>query len=131
MTLNGGGTCPGLPDAILHTKVPIWEYFGGQWNVKCWYSYVVDIWYILRQFGAFYSSLVCILYSNLCVAVIWYILRQFGAFYSSLVCILYSSLCVAVIWYISSLLVCCAKKNLATLVSCRLQLGGKQKINRH
>jgi hypothetical protein len=41
---------------------------------------------------------------------IWSILRQFGLFYGNLVYFV-------VIWYIFTVLVCCTKKNLATLVA--------------
>jgi hypothetical protein len=47
------------------------------------------------------------------VMSIWYILRPFGIFYGYLVYFL-------VIWYIFDVLVCCSKKNLATLVGIKL-----------
>jgi hypothetical protein len=76
------------------------------------------IWYILWLFGIFYGYLVYFI-------VIWYILWLFGIFYGYLVYFM-------VIWYILWLfglflwlfgkffpfLVCCVKKNLATLL-CR------------
>jgi hypothetical protein len=35
---------------ILRPKIPIWVYFGGPWNEKCWY--------ILCPFGIIYGQLV-------------------------------------------------------------------------
>jgi hypothetical protein len=35
---------------ILRPKIPIWVYFGGPWNGKCWY--------ILRSFDIIYDNLV-------------------------------------------------------------------------
>jgi hypothetical protein len=34
-------TFPVLPDGtyIFIPRVPIWEYFGRNWNGKCWYTY--------------------------------------------------------------------------------------------
>jgi hypothetical protein len=33
-------------------KLPIWVYFRGPWNVKCWY--ILVIWYILRSLSKFW-----------------------------------------------------------------------------
>jgi hypothetical protein len=41
----------GLPDRMLQTKIPIWVYFGGPRNLKCWYNlwpnfmHLMDIWW--------------------------------------------------------------------------------------
>jgi hypothetical protein len=71
--------------------------------------YFMVFWYILWLFGIFYGYLVYFI-------VIWYILWLFGIFYCYLVHFM-------VIWYILWLfgiffhvLVCCTKKNLATLI---------------
>jgi hypothetical protein len=53
------------------TKIPIWVYFGGPWNGKCWY--------ILRPFGIIYDHSVYVIY--------WYSLWSFGIFFLVLVCL--------------------------------------------
>jgi hypothetical protein len=58
------------------------------------------------QFGIFYGYLVYFM-------VIWYIMWLFGIFYGHLVY-------YVVIWSIFSVLVCCSKKNLATLPRSRV-----------
>jgi hypothetical protein len=86
----------------FHTqKIPIWVYCGGPYNIRCWY--------ILWQFGLFYRNLVYL-------TEIWSILQKFGIFCGHLVYFV-------AIWYILwsfgrfFVLVCCTKKNLATLPS--------------
>jgi hypothetical protein len=70
----------------------------------------MTIWYILWLFGIFYGNLVYFM-------VIWYILWLFGIFYGYLVYFMATYLVYfMVIWYIfSPVLVCCTKKNRATL----------------
>jgi hypothetical protein len=64
--------------------------------------YIIDIWYILLTFGIYYWHLVYII-------DIWYILLTFGIYYWHLVDFM-------AIWYIFPILICCIKKNLATLM---------------
>jgi hypothetical protein len=47
------------------TIILIWVYFG-PWNGKCWYTYFIVNWNILRPFGIFYSHLVH-------TVVLWYV----------------------------------------------------------
>jgi hypothetical protein len=92
-------------------------------NVAVLYAhlvYLMVVWYILWLFGIFYGYLVYFM-------VIWYILWLFAKFSCYLVYFLviwYISLLFGiffylvyfmVIWYIFPVLVCCNKKNLATL----------------
>jgi hypothetical protein len=58
-------------------------------------EYTMTNWYNMWSFGTF--------------VVIWFILPSFGTFCGHLVYFV-------VIWYIPPVLVCCSKKNLATLV---------------
>jgi hypothetical protein len=39
-----------MPGGLFYTKIPIWVYFGGPWNGKCWY--------VLCPFGIFYGHVV-------------------------------------------------------------------------
>jgi hypothetical protein len=74
------------------------------WSFGIFYShlvYFVAIWHILWSFGIFYSHLVYFV-------AIWHILWSFGIFYGHLAYFV-------AIWYIFTVLVCCIKKNLATL----------------
>jgi hypothetical protein len=48
---------------ILRPKIPIWVYFGGPWNGKCWY--------ILWPFGIIYDHLVNYM-------AVWYCMWSFG-----------------------------------------------------
>jgi hypothetical protein len=48
---------------IFLLKLPIWVYFGGSWNGKCWY--------ILWPFGIFNSHMACFM-------AVWYCLCSFG-----------------------------------------------------
>jgi hypothetical protein len=43
---------------VFKPKIPIWINFGGPKNGKCWYTYCMVIWNILRSFGIFYGHLV-------------------------------------------------------------------------
>jgi hypothetical protein len=73
-------------------KIQIWENFGGTCNGR--------FWYILWPFGLFYGHLVYFVadwYTYLVAIFVYFI----------------------VIWYIFSLLVCCTKKNLATVKKTR------------
>jgi hypothetical protein len=65
----------GLPDGtyIFKQKILIWVNFEGYCNARCWYTYFITIWYILRPFGIVYGHLVYFM-------TIWYILRPFGIF---------------------------------------------------
>jgi hypothetical protein len=66
------------------------------------------IWYILWPFGLFYNNLAYF-------RVIWYILWPFGLFYNNLA---YFRVIWYILWslgHIFHVLVCCIKKNLATL----------------
>jgi hypothetical protein len=96
----------GLPDATFCIpKIPIWVYvFWRALERK-----MVAIWNILGRFGIFYGHLVyfkAIWYR--CLMAICYILRPFRIYYGHLVYFM-------AIWYIFPVLVCCTKKNLATL----------------
>jgi hypothetical protein len=63
---------PGLPDGFFSDqKLPIWVYFGGPWNGKCCYLYILVIGNIWQQLGIFYGHLV--------------ILRSFGIYFPALV----------------------------------------------
>jgi hypothetical protein len=60
----------------LHTKIPIWVYFGGPCNEKCWYIfgplvYFTVIPYILWSFGMFHGHLVY--YILVYFLAIWYV----------------------------------------------------------
>jgi hypothetical protein len=107
-------TTTGLPDGIhiFKPKIQCWVNFGGSFNedvgIFYYLVYVVAIRYISWPFGLFYVYLVYFM-------AIWYILCLFGIFYGYLVYF-------TAIWYILWLfgicfpiLVCCTKKNLATL----------------
>jgi hypothetical protein len=85
---------------IFEPKIPIWVNLGGSCKEGCWS--------ILWPFGPFYGHLVYF-------KAIWSILRPFGLFCGHLVYFV-------AIWYILwpfgiffHVLVCCTKKNLATL----------------
>jgi hypothetical protein len=65
-----------LPDGIFshQKKQTLWAYFGGMWNLKCWY--------ILWPFGLLYGHLVyymAIWYMY--YMAIWYIKWPFGILY--------------------------------------------------
>jgi hypothetical protein len=81
--------------------------------------YFIAIWYILLPFGIFYCHLVYFI-------AIWYILLPFGIFCGDLGIFYYHLVYFMAIWYILRsfwytfpVLVCCAKKNLATLIEAR------------
>jgi hypothetical protein len=80
---------PGLPYCIFsNQKIPIWVNFEGTWNGRCWY--------IFRPFGIFNGKV--------------------GIFYGTLV---YFMAILYILWssdIFSPVLVCCSKKNLATLL---------------
>jgi hypothetical protein len=49
--------CRGAGWNIFKPKIAIWVNFGGYCNGRCWYI-CTAIWYILRQFGILYGTLV-------------------------------------------------------------------------
>jgi hypothetical protein len=55
---------------IFMPKIPIWVYFGGSWNGKCWY--------ILWQFGIFYDLLLSLMVGNLVLLCSFGIFSRFG-----------------------------------------------------
>jgi hypothetical protein len=61
-------TEPGLPD--VYFSDPIWVYFGGPWNGKCFWS-----------FGIFYDNWVYYVWAFGNLVVIWYIFYRFGTLY--------------------------------------------------
>jgi hypothetical protein len=79
----------------FQTKNPYLGKFWRKLEWKCGYTYIVDIWPILRPFGIFHSHLVHF----------------------------------AVIWYIFPVLVCCAKKNLATPDTSRTEKTRESGVN--
>jgi hypothetical protein len=84
---------------------------GTIWRVLKWniLVYCKAIYHILWPFGIFYGLLVHFM-------VFWYILWSFDKFYGRLVHFTCGRLVYfMVIWYIFYRLVCCSKKNLATL----------------
>jgi hypothetical protein len=91
--------------------IPIWVNLGGpwKWNMLVYlmavgYIFCGHLVYILWPFDIFYGHLLNIFGGNLVNFVtIWNILGQFGIYF-------------VVIWCIFSSLVCCPKKNLATLL---------------
>jgi hypothetical protein len=122
-------------------KSPIWVNFAGSCNRRCWYIlwpfciyylpfgifyghlvYIAAICYILRSFGLYYHHLVYFM-------AIWSILPPFGIFYGHLVYIIAIFIFYGHLVYIIAIfifyghlvyifflvLVCCTKKNLATL----------------
>jgi hypothetical protein len=99
--------------------MPILVLCGRPWEGNIWVYFMV-IWYISWYFGIFHGTLVYFM-------VLWYISWHFGIFHGTLVYVM-------VLWYISwyygifhgtlvfaflvffAFLVCCTKKNLATLL---------------
>jgi hypothetical protein len=62
---------PGLPDGIFSDQKSQRVNFGGPCNGRCWYIYVIGIWYILRPFDIFYGHLVYFVLT-------WYVFPRFG-----------------------------------------------------
>jgi hypothetical protein len=79
---------------IFKPEIQIWVNFGGSFNRRCWY--------ILWPFGIFQDHIVYLM-------AIWYISRSYSKFCGHLVYFMVNL-------YIFPVLVCCTKKNLATLV---------------
>jgi hypothetical protein len=121
-----------LPDGLFSYPNP--NFNGMPLSGKFWYIlwpfmvYYIVIWYIVLPFGVLYCHLVyfiviwCtllpfgVLYCHLVYfIVIWYILLSFGIFYWHWVYFCDPSAFFVIFWYIFPALVCCAKKNLATL----------------
>jgi hypothetical protein len=83
-----GGTS-GFPDGIIFIpKIPIWVYLRGPWNGKCWY--------VLWPFG-----ICCVAPCGMCTDMYIVCVRPFVIF------------CGHLAYF--SVLVCCSKKNMATL----------------
>jgi hypothetical protein len=87
-------SCPRLPDSIFLTKIPNWV------NTDC---------LVKEEVGIFYGNLVYFM-------AVWYILCLFGIIYGHLVYFITIWFVLMVPWYIFPALVCCTRKNLATLL---------------
>jgi hypothetical protein len=85
----------GCQMVYFHTKIPTLGKILGALEWLIW-EYCMSIWYILRPFGIFHVHLVYF-------TSIWYILRPLGIF------------CMETIGIFFLVLLCCTKKNLATL----------------